>query len=111
MLEQASRIKGSYFRPISVSSHAPTLCGDNLRSSVSAVYDFQEENISSTQPFLCGQSTMGQATLVPGDPIDFEAHHTGGDVVIWNQGPRSEALARPIDNTFVYQVVKDALKF
>ncbi len=49
-------------------------------------------------------------TLVPGDPNDFEAHHTGGDVVIWSQGPRSEALARPIDNTYVYQVVKDALK-
>ncbi len=50
-------------------------------------------------------------TLVPGDPNDFEAHHTGGDVVMWSQGPGSEALARPIDNTFVYQVVKDALKF
>ncbi len=50
-------------------------------------------------------------TLVPGDPNDFEAHHTGGDVVIWSQGPGSEPLGRPIDNTFVYQVVKDALKF
>ncbi len=49
--------------------------------------------------------------LVPGDPNDFEAHHTGGDVVIWSQGPGSEALARAIDNTFVYQVVKDALRF
>lgn len=49
-------------------------------------------------------------TLVPGDPNDFEAHHTGGDVVIWSQGPGSEALARGIDNTFVYQVVKNALK-
>ncbi len=58
-------------------------------------------------PFMAGWVF----TLVPGDPIDFEAHHTGGDVVIWSQGPRSEALARPIDNTFVYQVVKDALKF
>jgi alkaline phosphatase len=50
-------------------------------------------------------------TLVPGDPNDFEAHHTGGDVVIWSQGPGSEALARAIDNTFVYQVLKNALKF
>ena len=49
-------------------------------------------------------------TLVPGDPNDFEAHHTGGDVVIWSQGPGSEALARGIDNTFVYEVVKNALK-
>lgn len=49
-------------------------------------------------------------TLVPGDPADFESHHTGGDVVIWSQGPGSEALGRAIDNTFVYQVVKEALK-
>ena len=49
-------------------------------------------------------------TLIPGDPADFESHHTGGDVVIWSQGPGSEALGRAIDNTFVYQVVKEALK-
>lgn len=49
-------------------------------------------------------------TLIPGDPNDFEAHHTGGDLVIWSQGPGSEALARGIDNTFVYDVVKKALK-
>lgn len=49
-------------------------------------------------------------TLVPGDPNDFEAHHTGGDVMIWSQGPGSEALAHGIDNTFVYLVVKNALK-
>ncbi len=49
-------------------------------------------------------------TLVPGDPNDFEAHHTGGDIVIWSQGPGSEALGRAIDNTFVCQVVKNALK-
>jgi alkaline phosphatase len=49
-------------------------------------------------------------TLTPGDPVDFESHHTGGDVVIWSQGPGSEALGRAIDNTTVYQVVKDALK-
>jgi alkaline phosphatase len=50
-------------------------------------------------------------TLVPEDKNDFEAHHTGGDVVIWSQGPGSEALARGVDNTFVYEVVKSALKF
>ncbi len=50
-------------------------------------------------------------TLVPGDPNDFESHHTAGDVVIWSQGPGSESLGRAIDNTFVYAVVKSALKF
>ena len=49
-------------------------------------------------------------TLIKGDPVDFESHHTGGDVVIWSQGPGSEALGRAIENTYVYQVVKDALK-
>ncbi|HYL16464.1 MAG TPA: zinc-binding dehydrogenase [Terriglobales bacterium] len=49
-------------------------------------------------------------TLIAGDKYDFEAHHTGGDVVIWSQGPGSEALGRAIDNTFVYEVVKNALK-
>ena len=49
-------------------------------------------------------------TLVPGDKVDFESHHTGGDVMIWSQGPGSEPLGRAIDNTFVYQVVKAALK-
>ncbi len=48
-------------------------------------------------------------TLVPGDPKDFEAHHTGGDLVFWSQGPGSEALARPIENTFVYEAVKRAM--
>ncbi len=57
-------------------------------------------------PFMAGWVF----TLVLGDPNDFEAHHTGGDVVIWSQGPGSEALARGIDNTFVYQVVKHALR-
>ncbi len=49
-------------------------------------------------------------TLIPGDPADFESHHTGGDVVIWSQGPGSPALGRAIENTFVYQVVTSALK-
>ncbi|MFN7997128.1 MAG: alkaline phosphatase [Bryobacteraceae bacterium] len=50
-------------------------------------------------------------TLIPSDPNDFEAHHTGGDLVLWSQGPGSEALGRAIDNTFVYQVVKAMLKY
>ena len=49
-------------------------------------------------------------TLVPGDPVDFEAHHTGGDVMSWSQGPGSEPLGHAVDNTDVYQVVKAALK-
>jgi alkaline phosphatase len=57
-------------------------------------------------PFLPGWAFQ----LIPGDPVDFESHHTGGDVVIWSQGPGSEALGRAIDNTRVYQVVKEALK-
>jgi alkaline phosphatase len=58
-----------------------------------------------------GPFTPGWAfTLITGDKYDFESHHTGGDVVIWSQGPGSEALGRGIDNTFVYEVVKNALK-
>jgi alkaline phosphatase len=57
-------------------------------------------------PFTAGWTFM----LKPGDPKDFEAHHTGGDVMIWSQGPGSEELGRPIDNTDVYRVVKEALK-
>ncbi len=49
-------------------------------------------------------------TLVPGDPVDFESHHTGGDVVVWSQGPGSAPLGRAIDNTTVYAVVRNALK-
>jgi alkaline phosphatase len=48
--------------------------------------------------------------LKPGDPVDFESHHTGGDVVIWSQGPGSEALGRALDNTSVYHVLRNALK-
>jgi alkaline phosphatase len=48
--------------------------------------------------------------LIPGT-VDRESHHTGVDVMIYSQGPGSEALGRAVDNTFVYQVVKNALKF
>ncbi len=50
-------------------------------------------------------------THVPGDPKDFEAHHTGSDTMIWSEGPGSIGLARAIDNTDVYRVVKEAMKF
>lgn len=43
-------------------------------------------------------------------PTFPEAHHTGTDQPIWSSGPGSEMLGRPIDNTFVYQVVKAALQ-
>jgi alkaline phosphatase len=49
--------------------------------------------------------------LDPSSPRDFEAHHTGADVPIWSSGPGSDALAKAIDNTTVYDVVKRALKF
>jgi alkaline phosphatase len=48
--------------------------------------------------------------LKPGDPIDFEAHHTGGDELIWSSGPGSELLGRAIDNTYVYKVVRDVIR-
>jgi len=49
-------------------------------------------------------------TLNPSDRVDFESHRTGGDVVVWSQGPRSELLARAIVNTAVYNIVKNAMK-
>ncbi|MBZ5565063.1 MAG: alkaline phosphatase [Acidobacteriia bacterium] len=49
-------------------------------------------------------------TLLPGDPNDFEAHHTGGDEPIWSEGPGSEALGHAIDNTDVYKVVKAVIE-
>ncbi len=49
-------------------------------------------------------------TLVPGDPNDFEAHHTGGDEPIWSAGPGSEALGKAMENTYVYEVVKAAIE-
>jgi alkaline phosphatase len=48
--------------------------------------------------------------LIPSDKVDFESHHTGGDVVIWSQGPGSAPLGRSIDNTAVYFVVRNAMK-
>lgn len=37
-------------------------------------------------------------------------NHTGGDVPIWSRGPGALRLARPIDNTDVYAVIRDALR-
>ncbi len=45
------------------------------------------------------------------DPPVKETHHAGGDIVFWVQGPGSEVLARPIDNTFVYHVIKAMLGY
>lgn len=44
-------------------------------------------------------------------PPEPETHHTGGDVVFWVQGPGSEILARPIDNTFIYPVIRALLGY
>ncbi len=46
----------------------------------------------------------------PNIPDLREAHHTGGDVMIWSQGPGSEALNRAMENTWVYAVVAAVLK-
>ncbi len=35
--------------------------------------------------------------------------HTAGDVVIWSQGPGSGSLGRAVDNTYIHQVMKQAL--
>jgi len=44
-------------------------------------------------------------------PPEPETHHAGGDIVFWVQGPGSEFLARPIDNTFVYHVIRALLRY
>ncbi len=44
-------------------------------------------------------------------PPEPETHHAGGDVVFWVQGPGSEVLASPIDNTFVYHVIEALLRY
>ena len=49
-------------------------------------------------------------TFPPIDTTNPEAHHTGGDVLIWSQGPGSEALNRAMDNTWVYAVVSAMLE-
>ncbi len=44
------------------------------------------------------------------DALNPIANHTGGDVLIWSQGPGSEALNRAMENTWVYAVVTSVLK-
>ncbi len=39
-----------------------------------------------------------------------QAGHTGVDVMIWSQGPGSEALNRAMENTWIYSVVSAVLK-
>ncbi len=43
-------------------------------------------------------------------PPPPQAGHTGTDVLIWSQGPGSEALNRAMDNTWVYSVVTAIVK-
>jgi len=35
--------------------------------------------------------------------------HTAGDVMIWSQGPGSQFLGKPLDNTEIYRVMKNVL--
>jgi alkaline phosphatase len=44
-------------------------------------------------------------------PPEKEAHHTGTDVVVWSQGPGTQALSGPMENTFPYFVVRRALGY
>jgi alkaline phosphatase len=36
--------------------------------------------------------------------------HTGGDVLIWSQGPGSEYLGRALDNTDIYKAMREVLR-
>jgi alkaline phosphatase len=36
--------------------------------------------------------------------------HTAGDTIIWSQGPGSHCLGKAVDNTYLYQVMKEALQ-
>ena len=48
----------------------------------------------------------------PGEAVESvwaSSGHTGADVPIWSQGPQAWRLARPIDNTDVHAVVRDAM--
>lgn len=49
----------------------------------------------------------------PGEPLQVAwttGGHTGGDVPVWSQGPLAWRLARPMDNTDVFAVIRDALR-
>jgi alkaline phosphatase len=50
----------------------------------------------------------------PGDIVEdgwTSGGHTAGDVMIWSQGPQAWNLARPLDNTDLYDVMLEALGF
>lgn len=66
-----------------------------------------------TTPILAGvEPPGGWAFTIVADQssVDKEAHHTGGDELIWSSGPGSELLGRAIDNTYVYKVVKEVIR-
>jgi alkaline phosphatase len=49
----------------------------------------------------------------PGDLVHgawTTTEHTGGDVLIWSQGPGSEDLGRAVDNTDIYKAMREVLK-
>ena len=64
-----------------------------------------------TGGFSINDTRKGQ--YQPGDLVDgawTSRGHTGGDVLIWSQGPGSEYLGRAVDNTDVYRVMREVLK-
>ena len=49
----------------------------------------------------------------PGDFVDefwTTTSHTANDVLIWSQGPGSRFLGKSLDNTELYQVMKNGLR-
>jgi alkaline phosphatase len=54
-----------------------------------------DEDVPKLGAFSAGWNTKG---------------HTGGDVVFWSQGPGSERLAKGVQNTEIYGVVKQAMQ-
>ncbi len=53
-----------------------------------------------------------QENYKPGDLVKdawTTKKHTAGDVVIWSQGPGSRFLGRAVDNTDLYQIMRDVL--
>lgn len=49
----------------------------------------------------------------PGDFVEeawISGKHTGNDVLIWSEGPGSHRLARPLDNTDIFSIMKDVLR-
>jgi alkaline phosphatase len=64
-----------------------------------------------TGGFAINDTRKGQ--YQPGDLVQgawTTTGHTGGDVLVWSQGPGSEYLGRAMDNTDVYKVMRQVLK-